>query len=122
MRVAAEHGGGGVCKPSLVIRAVGRKVSLGAGEEGQHLLEDDSYLCVSHSHTLLHETQLCFTPFSRTSQTFSCASSDCEGCSEEQPFYVTAHFQIQSQMALNMFPKYEYESKAFLRFILVLFR
>lgn len=74
VRVAAQHGGGGVCEPSLAIRAVGRKVRLGAGEEGQHSLEDDSDLCVhhhSHNHTLLRETQLCFTPFFWTSQTFS---------------------------------------------------
>lgn len=83
--VTAERGGGGVCKPALVIRALGRKVSLGAGEKGQHLLEGDCYLCVHHhsnSHTVLHETQLYFTPFFWTSRPFSFASSDCERCSE----------------------------------------
>lgn len=116
-----EHGDGGVCEPSLAIKVVGRKVRLGAGEEGQHSLEDDSDLCVhhhSHSHTLLRETQLCFTPFFQTSQTFSplpvltvkdVARGKANLSSTMLPFYVTAHFQIQRQMALNMFLQYEYE-------------
>lgn len=100
--VTAEHGE--VCKPSLVIRAVERKVSLGAGRKADACWK---VTAISVSITIVLASRY---PMRRSSVSvlssglhrfFSFASSDCKKdvvrskanmSSAMLPFYVTAHF------------------------------